>query len=82
MIYRYSPGGDAVVFHNWHDTLYTGYVVKGVPTDGRYYKRFDGDSKVYSSMYDDACANQTFVDIINGQGSVCVPKMSVVILTR
>jgi hypothetical protein len=87
VILRWGPGGqsggaEALVLHNWHDTLYTSYVVKGVPTDGRWYKRFDGDAKKYSSMFDDACASQTYVDISGGQGSVCLPKMSMVVFTR
>lgn len=80
VIHRWSKSGDAIVIHNWYDTYYASYVIKGLPADGRWYKQFDGDSSKYG--YAGSCASQTYVDISGGQGSVCVPKSSIIILTQ
>jgi len=74
--------GQAIIFYNMYDTLYTGYVVKNVPQDGLYKKVFDGDDSKYDSAYESACKDFTGVQISGGQGSVCVPKMSTVILVK
>jgi len=44
------------------------------------FKQFDGDAAKYG--YGGSCDSQTYVDVVNGQASVCVPKSSIIILTQ
>jgi len=80
VIHRWGKTGHAIVIHNWYDTYYSSYIVKGLPADGKWYKQFDGDAAKYG--YAGACDSQTVVEVSGGQGSVCVPKSSIVILTQ
>eukprot|EP01065_Artemidia_motanka_P052281 TRINITY_DN93_c0_g2_i1.p1 TRINITY_DN93_c0_g2~~TRINITY_DN93_c0_g2_i1.p1 ORF type:complete len:615 (+),score=202.15 TRINITY_DN93_c0_g2_i1:55-1845(+) len=82
VIHRWGPGGDAIVIFNFHEKYYKSYVLKGVPYDGRWTKRFDGDAKTYAGFYDGACDWAQYADISGGTGGMCVPKMSMIILTR
>eukprot|EP01062_Namystynia_karyoxenos_P019141 TRINITY_DN17173_c0_g1_i1.p1 TRINITY_DN17173_c0_g1~~TRINITY_DN17173_c0_g1_i1.p1 ORF type:complete len:633 (+),score=182.01 TRINITY_DN17173_c0_g1_i1:96-1901(+) len=81
VIHRWGPGGDAIVIFNFHNTYYQSYGISNVPKDGRWTKRFDGDSKSYFGDYKDQCAWAQWMDVSGGKGSMCVPEMSMVILT-
>eukprot|EP01062_Namystynia_karyoxenos_P012618 TRINITY_DN14552_c0_g1_i1.p1 TRINITY_DN14552_c0_g1~~TRINITY_DN14552_c0_g1_i1.p1 ORF type:complete len:617 (+),score=147.59 TRINITY_DN14552_c0_g1_i1:83-1852(+) len=82
VIHRWGPGGDALVILNFNDKYYKDYGLKFVPYDGRWTKRFDGDRKEYSELYNGACDWSQWADISDGNGPICIPKLSMIILTR
>jgi len=71
-----------VVILNMYETQYTAYVLKNMPADGVWYVRFNGDLSKYSSLYANFGAQQTYIQVSNGQASVMIPQYSVLILSQ
>eukprot|EP01052_Picozoa_sp_SAG31_P034071 SAG31_NODE_3928_length_3745_cov_1.460505_2_plen_88_part_00 len=69
-----------------HNYSYPRFGLLNMPYDGLWTVRFNGDSAGYSELYGDTCMQpeQEVVDVsvINGSGSVCVPPMSMLVLSR
>ena len=85
VIHRWSDGhaksNDVVVVYNMQDRTYPSFVLNSIPYDGNWTVRFDGDASIYSNIYKNSCGPQR-VSVRGGQGTVCVPPMSMLIITR
>ena len=73
-----------VLIFNFQKRLHPAFALVGMPYDGAWTVRFDGDSAAYSELYGDGCAAQLGrpVAVAGGRATVCVPEMALLVLTR
>lgn len=94
VIHRYSdghgPSNDVITVYNFQNQTLPSFLLTGVPYDGTWTIRFNGDWKGYSDLYEDKCAfgsgsdSQAAVELkVNGgRATLCVPPMSMLVVTR
>jgi hypothetical protein len=87
VIHRWSDGAgkssnDVIVVYNMRRQSYPAFQLTDVPYDGEWTVQFDGDSEAYSELYDQACRQRQVARASGGVASVCVPPMSMLVLSR
>ena len=91
VLHRYSDGtgaaNDVITIYNFQERTYPEFALNGVPYDGTWTVRFNGDWKGYSDLYNSSCVGGSGsggveVSVERGKGEVCVPPMSMLVITR
>ena len=71
--------------------LFPRFALAGIPYDGTWTVRFNGDYSGYSDLYNSSCVDPgvfrrgggfAAVKVVGGAGVLCVPPMSMLVLTR
>ena len=71
--------------------LFPRFELAGIPYDGTLTVRFNGDYSGYSDLYNSSCVDPgvfrrgggfAAVKVVGGAGVLCVPPMSMLVLTR
>jgi len=76
-----SGGSHVLVFANFGENAVQTYSLSNVPVDGKWKVQFNGDARHYSSLYHDGCASQREFETRGGQGSICLPGASLLIVS-
>ena len=87
------PDNDVITLYNFQNHTLPRFLLSGVPYDGAWSIRFDGHCKGYSSFYGDRCAlgsgsgsgsgsHVVQVKVDRGRATLCVPPMSMLVVTR
>ena len=86
VVHRWGDAGgksnDVVVVYNMKRQLHARYGLTAMPYDGTWAVRFSGDGKGYSDLFAGNCSGAAWVEVKGGAGEVCVPPMSMVVLSR
>ena len=87
VIHRWSDGSgesnDVVVVYNMKRQLHPRYRLTAMPYDGPWTVRFSGDDRGYSDLFTGTCTHVPHEVVVKGGGGeVCVPPMSMVVLSR
>jgi 1,4-alpha-glucan branching enzyme len=95
VLHRFSDGtgraNDVITIYNFQKRTYPAFELTGVPYDGTWTVRFNGDWKGFSDLYGDGCVGggdggsgggTVAVGVKGGRAEVCVPPMSMLVLTR
>lgn len=88
VIHRWSdsglPSNDVVVIYNARQRVFPDFILTSMPYDGEWTVRHNGDWSAYSDLYNNSCWSSSVVktNIVGGQGNICVPPMSMLILSR
>jgi len=83
-VLRWSDGGApgyTLLVYNMALSAREAFAFGGLPLDGLWRVRFDGDSRKYSELYGDSCASQAFVRAVDGRLTVCAPAASLLVLS-
>ena len=93
VIHRFSdgqgPSNDVITVYNFQNHTLPSFLLSGVPYDGAWSIRFNGDWKGYSNFYGDRCAlgsgrgsQVVQMKVDRGRATLCVPPMSMLVVTR
>ena len=77
-----GASNDVLLVFNFGRSIAKDYKVSGLPYNGKWSVRFNGDSFLYSPLFSDECSQQTFIDVQNTESSICIPALTMLVLTR
>ena len=77
-----GPSNDVLLVFNFGRHTARDYNVSGLPYNGRWTVRFNGDSSRYSPLFGGECAQQTYIEVEKLESVICIPALSMLVLTR
>ena len=77
-----GPSNDVVLVFNFGAAAVPAYTIAGMPYNGEWIRRFNGDSREYSPLFSDGCSNQTSILVAQGTTAVCIPPMTMLVFSR
>ena len=77
-----GPSNDVLLVFNFGRKTVRDYNVSGLPYNGNWTARFNGDSLRYSPLFAGECVHQTYIEVEQLRSVICIPALTMLVLTR